>query len=77
MDEVSTYLQRLKSFRLKNPILAGFGIKDKPTFDAVCKHTNGGIIGSAYIKALEGETDIEQATKQFLSPIISNKISNQ
>ena len=73
MNEVVGYLQRLKSYGLKNPILAGFGIKDKSTFDAVCKYANGGIIGSAYIKALEGETDIEQATKQFLSPIISNK----
>ena len=65
MDEVTNYLQRLKGYHLKNPILAGFGIKDKPTFDAVCKHTNGGIIGSAYIKALEGATDIEAATESF------------
>lgn len=72
MDEVSTYLQRLKSYGLKNPILAGFGIKDKATFDAVCKHVNGGIIGSAYIKGLEGAMDIEAATGKFLRPIISN-----
>lgn len=71
MDEVSNYLERLKSYRLKNPILAGFGIKDKTTFDAVCRYTNGGIIGSAYIKALEDVTDIELATEKFLQPIIS------
>ncbi len=71
MVEVSNYLQRLKSYRLKNPILAGFGIKDKATFDAVCRYANGGIIGSAYIKALEGETDINAATESFLKPIIS------
>lgn len=72
MDEVTNYLQRLKGYHLKNPILAGFGIKDKPTFDAVCKHTNGGIIGSAYIKALEGAANIAAATENFLRPIISN-----
>ena len=71
MDEVSNYLERLKSYRLKNPILAGFGIKDKTTFDAVCHYINGGIIGSAYIKALEDVTDIEAATEKFLQPIIS------
>lgn len=71
MDEVSNYLERLKSYELKNPILAGFGIKDKSTFDAVCRYANGGIIGSAYIKALESGTDIEESTKQFLTPIIS------
>ena len=37
--------------KLKNPLLVGFGIKDKQTFEAACKHTNGAIIGSAYIKA--------------------------
>lgn len=71
MDEVMVYLQRLKSCQLKNPILAGFGIKDKATFDAVCRYANGGIIGSAYIKALEGATNIAAATEYFLKPIIS------
>lgn len=71
MDDVSNYLQRLKGYHLKNPILAGFGIKDKETFDAVCRYANGGIIGSAYIKALEGATDIAAATENFLKPIIS------
>ena len=71
MDDVSNYLQRLKKYGLKNPILAGFGVKDKSTFNAVCRYANGGIIGSAYIKALESTTDIEAATVKFLQPIIS------
>ena len=71
MDDVSNYLQRLKKYGLKNPILAGFGVKDKSTFNAVCRYANGGIIGSAYIKALESATDIEAATVKFLQPIIS------
>ena len=51
---------------LKNPVLVGFGIKDKQTFDMACRHANGAIIGSAYIKALENSTDIEATTKDFL-----------
>lgn len=67
---VVTYLERLQKMNLKNPVLVGFGIKDKQTFDAACKHAYGAIIGSAYIKALEKAGDIEGATKQFLDSIL-------
>jgi len=68
---VETYLQRIKNMGLKNPVLVGFGIKDKTTFDTASKYANGAIIGSAYIKALEGSKDLEEATKSFLNGIIS------
>jgi len=55
--------------QLKNPVLVGFGIKDKATFSAACRYTNGAIIGTAYIKALENTTDIDQTTKEFLNSI--------
>jgi tryptophan synthase alpha chain len=70
MGDVNAYLQRLKTYHLKNPVLVGFGIKDKKTFDAACEHANGAIIGSAYIKALESTDNIEQSTKQFLDGIL-------
>lgn len=70
MTDVNAYLQKLKALQLKNPVLVGFGIKDKQTFDAACAHANGAIIGSAYIKALEGATDIAATTKNFLESII-------
>ena len=54
---------------LNNPVLVGFGIKDKNTFDAACKYTNGAIIGSAYIKALHDTTDINRTTKDFINGI--------
>lgn len=67
---VEKYLERLQSMRLKNPILVGFGIKDKTTFDTACKYSNGAIIGSAYIKALENTTNVEATTKKFLESIL-------
>lgn len=67
---VETYLQRLQQMQLKNPVLVGFGIKDKTTFNMACKHANGAIIGSAYIKALEHTTDINESTKTFLHQIL-------
>ncbi len=69
-NAVETYLQRLKSYQLKNPVLVGFGIKDKQTFESSCKYANGAIIGSAFIKALENENDIETTTKLFLNKIL-------
>lgn len=67
---VESYLQKLQGMGLKNPILVGFGIKDKATFDAASRYTAGAIIGSAYIKALENGNDVETATKEFLTGIL-------
>jgi tryptophan synthase alpha chain len=63
------YFKKLAAMNLNNPILIGFGIKDKYTFDAACKHANGAIIGSAYIQALKGTTDIALNTKEFINRI--------
>jgi tryptophan synthase alpha chain len=70
MADVKTYLQKLKAFKLQNPVLVGFGIKDKQTFEAACENANGAIIGTAFIKALENDTNVERATKKFLNEII-------
>lgn len=67
---VENYLKRLKEMNLKNPILVGFGIKDKQTFQMACKYANGAIIGSAYIKAIENG-DTEEATKKFLEGVLN------
>lgn len=68
---VEMYLQRLQNMNVKNPVLVGFGIKDKPTFDAACKHANGAIIGSAYIKALEGAENVEAVTGKFVESVLT------
>lgn len=69
-NAVEQYLQRLQSYNLTNPVLVGFGIKDKHTFQAACKYANGAIIGTAYIKALENSSDVDGVTKTFLKDII-------
>ena len=66
------YLKKLQSLNLKNPVLVGFGIKDKETFATACKYANGAIIGTAYIKALENWADVKEATKIFLEGILKN-----
>lgn len=69
-NDVEVYLERLKAMNLDNPVLVGFGIKDKATFQSACNYANGAIIGSAYIKALQQNNDIKQATKKFLEEVL-------
>ncbi|MBK6938383.1 MAG: tryptophan synthase subunit alpha [Chitinophagaceae bacterium] len=64
------YLLKLKGMELKNPVLVGFGIKDKASFDAVCRIADGAIIGTAFIKSLENSTDVNASTKTFLSSVL-------
>jgi tryptophan synthase alpha chain len=70
--QVALYLKRLQQMNLKNPILVGFGIKDKQSFDAVNEFTNGAIIGSAYINALSKGEDVGVITKEFLNEVLGN-----
>lgn len=71
ISDQSAYFRKLKNMKLSNPILVGFGIKDKATFEAACEYTNGAIIGSAFIKALDGATDTDLSTKNFLNTILA------
>ncbi|MFL5809433.1 MAG: tryptophan synthase subunit alpha, partial [Flavisolibacter sp.] len=70
---VETYLKRLKGMKLKNPVLVGFGISDKTTFETACKYANGAIIGTAYIKAIENG-DVAKKTKEFLEEILGFEV---
>jgi len=69
MKGQQAYFERLKALQLKNPVLIGFGIKDKPTFDAACAYSNGAIIGTAFIKAVENTKDLDGTIKQFIQSV--------
>ena len=69
IEAQEAYFKKLQDIKLVNPVLVGFGIKDKNTFDAACKYTNGAIIGSAYIIALKDTVNINQATKDFINTV--------
>jgi tryptophan synthase alpha chain len=70
MTDVGAYLQRLKGMNLKNPVLVGFGIKDKATFETACAHANGAIIGTAFIQALDNQQDVPATVKQFMNKVL-------
>jgi tryptophan synthase alpha chain len=69
MTDVKSYLQTLRSLNLRNPVLVGFGIKDKTTFHTACANANGAIIGTAYIKALAEPGNVADITRKFLETI--------
>jgi tryptophan synthase alpha chain len=69
MTDVTGYLQKLKNLKPRNPVLVGFGIKDRNTFKTACANANGAIIGTAYINALAHGGNIDDITKDFLHSI--------
>lgn len=52
------------------PVLIGFGVKDNESFNHASGMSSGGIIGSAFIKALAGSTDIEKTVMDFVNSIL-------
>ena len=63
------YFKKISSLKLKNPVLIGFGIKDRATFDLACMYAAGAIIGSAYIKAIKHSEDINGTTREFIQQL--------
>ena len=63
------YFERIKAMKLKNPTLIGFGISNKQTFDSACKHSGGGIIGSAFVKALAENDSVVKAVETLISTL--------
>lgn len=63
------YFVKLAAMKLKNPLMIGFGINSKQTFDNACRYAAGAIVGSAYIKAIAKSENIETATKAFVKTI--------
>ena len=69
ISEQETYFKKLKDMKLTNPLLVGFGIKDKNTFDAACTYTNGAIIGSAFINVIRDSAQLNDTIKDFINTI--------
>ena len=68
-NDQTEYFKRISQMKLKNPIMIGFGINNRQTFDVACEYAAGAIIGSAYIKALSNDDDINGVTAAFITAI--------
>jgi tryptophan synthase alpha chain len=71
LKDQENYFNKLKSMGLKNPVLIGFGIKDKYSFSKACSFANGAIIGTAFIKILENAStqEITGRTMAFINSL--------
>ncbi len=72
---LDAFLKRLKSLRLKNPVLMGFGIRSREDFQKISDMVNGAIIGSAFINAITGGGDPVTAARHFVQQIKTSPIS--
>lgn len=64
-DVTSSYFARIAEMKLNNPLMIGFGISSKETFDKACKYANGGIIGTAFVKSLKAGS-IKENVAEFM-----------
>lgn len=64
------YFSRVKNMNLQNPLVIGFGISNRNTFNKSCEYAQGAIIGSAFIKYLEqGSQSLEAKISNFVASI--------
>lgn len=65
-NEQEEYFNHLDRLTLRSPRLIGFGIHDRTTFGTACRHANGAIIGSAFIRALEQKGSLKEKIESFV-----------
>lgn len=68
--EFFTFLN--SKIKLNIPKLIGFGISNKESFHWSCFYSEGAIIGSSFIKAID-EYDIEESIQRFLQSLKGNR----
>ena len=66
------YFERIRNSGIKNPRLIGFGISNAETFRNACQFASGAIIGSAFVKALDGSESLEQKISGFIHSIVTH-----
>ena len=68
-DFQKSYFERVNSLSLKNQRLIGFGISNAETFENACHYAAGAIIGSAFVKALDGSGSLDLKVSGFINSI--------
>lgn len=65
-DDSVAYFERVRNMNLKNPRLIGFGVSNKATLSLVNQYATGAIVGSAFVKLLQNEEQIDESVKKLL-----------
>lgn len=69
-DSQIAYFEKINALNLKNPKVIGFGIKDKNSFNKACQYANGAIIGTAFVKNLDKNSDLSENITNFVKNIL-------
>ncbi|MBP3943064.1 tryptophan synthase subunit alpha [Sphingobacteriaceae bacterium WQ 2009] len=67
-ESTAAYFQRIQDMNLKNPLVIGFGIATKETFDKATDIADGAIIGTAFVRQLASPNYMERI-KDFIEEI--------
>ena len=68
-----TYFKKINDLNLRSPRLIGFGISNSETFIQACSFANGAIIGSSFIRTLDGTGTLPENIHGFIRNIRSAK----
>lgn len=60
------YFKRIQGMKLKSPLMIGFGIADRHSFETACQYARGAIVGSAFVRSLEKGEKLVPAIRQFM-----------
>ncbi len=71
--EKTEYFTRIDAMKLKNPRLIGFGVSNQQTFSAACRHAQGAIVGSHFVKLLSTEKNITEAVRKLKDSLIQEQ----
>ncbi len=68
-QETMDYFKRIKDMNLSVPTVTGFGISNKETLEQASRYSAGGIIGSAFVKAVDGSEDLAGDIADFVKTL--------
>lgn len=63
------YFKKLKSMKLTNPILIGFGISNHATFSTASSYGSGAIVGSAFINLIKDSSNLKEDINRFVKSL--------
>lgn len=67
LNDQTEYYRRIQQMRLKNPIMTGFGIKDKSGFQLATSFSAGAIVGTAFINHITANGIESQTIRSFIN----------
>ena len=68
-QEQMGYFERLKSLKLNNPFMIGFGISNNTSFKKAADYSAGAIVGSAFITLLGQAKDLNEEIQEFVKSL--------